>query len=231
MEGFCTTRPDDEFLHFVRVYHGPSEAGTMKRLATFLLAVFLGLWAVAAMAQTPPKLGPGGVWVHGFVNDFGQFQLDMGIQQGTQKPFKILAVKVYSMPSNTLLAAVVDPEAPESVLKSILREQPEAMASGVIGKLSPSFGLKGPPAKDKSIRVDYVVEKGKGISYRPLARVYASDMQNFEFSAVPMNGGGIKMCAYCYGELCGCVACQGGALYVCCDLCTVSCYPIVCQGI
>ncbi len=202
----------------------------MKRLATIFLTCLLGLGAVAVMAQTPPELGPGGLWVHGFVNDFGQFQLDMNIEQGTPLPYKILAVKVYSMPSNTLMAAVVDLAAPESVLKSVLMEQPEAMASGQIGKLAPRFGLKGPSAKDKSIRVDYVVARGKAVSYMPFVRVYASDMQNFEFSAVPLSGGGFKMCAFCYGELCGCVACKGGALYVCCDLCTVSCYPIVCQG-
>jgi hypothetical protein len=203
----------------------------MKRLATFVLTCLLGLGTVAVIAGTPPKLGPGGLWVHGFVNDFGQFQLDMNIEQGTPLPYKILAVKVYSMPSNTLMAAVVDPAAPESVLKSVLKEQPEAMASGQIGKLNPRFGLKAPSTKDKSIRVDYVVARGKGISYMPYARVYASDMQNFEFSAVPMSGGGIKMCAFCGGELCGCVACQGAALYVCCDLCMVSCVPIVCQGL
>ncbi len=202
----------------------------MKRLVMFVLSLLLAMGTVAAAAAAPEDLGPGGLWVHGYVNDFGQFQLDLSVKQGAPKPYTILAVKVYSMPSNTLMAAVVDSSAPESLLKSIGQEQPEAMAAGELGALNPRFGLKQPASKDHSLRIDYVVRRGKGISYVPLARVYTNDMENFEFSAVPMSGGGIKMCGYCGGELCGCVACQTGRVYICCPICTVSCYAAVCQN-
>lgn len=200
----------------------------MRRNALLGVAVALSaMLAVAALAQ-PPELGPGGIWIRGTTNEYSNFSLDVRLQPGGAAPFMILAAEVYSEPSHTFLAAIVDSAAPAEVLSTIQSQKPLAMMVTMIGQTEPHMTLPAPPATDTRIRIDYVIRKGRSVSTTTVSDAHLSSLSDFEFSSTPTIGGGYQQCGYCGGTLCRCIYCPTPAVTLCCPSCTFECGVLDC---
>ena len=199
----------------------------MKQTALILGALVAFSWLTIPLSADAPPLGPGGIHLRGAVNAYGQFQMDMQVNQGTPGPFTILAVKVYAEPSETFLCALVDNTAPDALLQSLIGEKPEALSTDNIGSSKPHFTLSPPPPGDTGIRLDYVIRQEQGMSTLTLSQGNFQSASAFEFSSEPDSGGGIKHCGYCGGAYCGCVTCMG-PWTLCCPSCTLVCGAIIC---
>jgi hypothetical protein len=197
----------------------------MKRGVVGILGLFL-LAALSASAQEAP-LAPGGIRVNGFVNEFEQFYLDVtALQAGEDLP-QILAVKIYSEPSHTLLFAQVDEAAPVSLLTAIQAERPAAMTTNPIGGGLVRVHLPVPPTGDTRVRVDFV-RLNNGVARATTVGEYeTSSLLNFDFSAEPL-AGKFKLCGYCSGFFCKCVYCATPLFTTCCPACEVFCGIVTC---
>ncbi|MGA9752884.1 MAG: hypothetical protein WBS54_13970 [Acidobacteriota bacterium] len=204
----------------------------MRRNALLGVAVALSaMLAVAVLAQ-PPEVGPGGVWIQGSTDEYSSFYLRIGLRQAEPGLFTILAAKVYSEPSHTLLVAIVDGAAPALVLTSVNAEKPRATMVTTISAVQSDLhlGIPAPPATDSRIRIDYVIRKGKSVSTITMSDAQLSSLSDFEFSSAPTAGGGYHNCGSCGGSYCGCVDCSTPAWTLCCPSCTISCGAVKCPG-
>lgn len=199
----------------------------MRRVALFLSVLMVAMAGIYVLADAP-ELGPGGVHVRGTTNNFAAFQLYLNVKQASPDLFRILAVKVYTNPSHTLMFAFIDDSAPISVLQDIQAETPRAMATGTIGRSEPSLGISAPPRTDKRVTVEYVVGRNGATSSFTMSDITVSSVAEFEFSSEPMVGGNVKHCGWCGGEFCGCIYCQGPGYTLCCPDCTLVCGVILC---
>ncbi len=195
----------------------------MRRNALLGVAFVLSSMLAVAVLARPPEVGPGGIWIQGTTNEYSNFSLDVRLQPGGPALFTILAAEVYSEPSHTFLAAIVDSAAPAQVLSTIQGQKPRAMIVTIVGQTEPHLTVPAPPATDTRIRIDYVIRKGQSVSTTTVSDAHLSSISDFEFSSTPNVGGGYYQCGYCGGTLCRCIYCPTPAVTLCCPSCTFEC--------
>jgi hypothetical protein len=197
----------------------------MKRAMILLAAVLLSAAGVQSRAEVP-ELQPGGIHLHGFMDPYNSFHLDVEMNQAEKGTPPIIGIKVYSEPSHTLLFAFLDDQASVALMTSIQAEKPASMATGTVGAAVMHIQLAPPPGEESRIRLEYLYRQGSGVRTVTMADAQVHSLLAFEFSAEPMSGSGPRVCGYCGGVLCGCVYCT--TFSVCCPGCSIVCAPKVC---
>jgi hypothetical protein len=197
----------------------------MRKLMTVLAAVLLCAATVHSRAEVP-ELKPGGIHLHGFMDQYETFHLDVEMNQAEKGTAPILGFKIYFEPSHTLLFAFLDDQASVALMTSIQAEKPVSMATGTVGAAVLHIQLHPPSEEDSRIRLEYLYRQGSEVRTITMADGQVPSVLAFEFSAEPMDGGGPRICGYCGGVLCGCVYCT--TFTICCPMCTIVCVPMVC---
>lgn len=206
----------------------------MFRIAAALLSVVccLGFSALAA------DLGPGGVYFSGSLTDRGFYRMEVQLQQTAADQPQIIALKVYSEPSHTLMLALLDDSTPADLLESVQVESPLAMASATIQQSRLFVEAATPPLEDQRIRIEYATDAAGEAGFQVLADGLFESLDEVAFSVEPqggdLDGGSNHICGWCWTggnrQLCGCIDCSIVEFTVCCNVnpCTIYCGHVVC---
>jgi hypothetical protein len=128
----------------------------------------------------------------------------------------LMAVKIYSEPSHTLLAAFVQKDAPVSLLQSIRGEKPRQLRTGTMEGAEVHTGMASPEAGERRIRVEVVVTGGKTPVSSAISDVEVRDIRNFEFTSEFLADGSFKHSGVCGGTALTPLVCMSPAWALCC---------------
>lgn len=209
----------------------------MRKSVVLFFGISLGIMLLPvhtqAQIERSPALEPGEISIQSSLTRPDRLKLDIEFKQAPKEQYKVLAVKIYSEPSHTLLVSLVDPKASKKVTGIARETAPFATLTADLTHFAPVIEIQAPPVADNRIRVDYVIKETGQIRTMPVCDLTiqkanaSSPWSDVGFSVVPA-GGGFKICLSCGETKCNCVYCSSIRAYICCPCCQVTCEPVVC---
>jgi hypothetical protein len=192
-------------------------------LGIALVAMLCAGW-VWAQGTTPEA---GGVRVMGELASPLPYHLQ--VEVGAKADwFEAGAVVIRSRPSETVLTAIVNGEAPSHLLVQVQALHPQSLSVGPLFGVTANLYQAPPPSGDTRIGVEYLVRSGDEWVSFPIADANEGILDEFQFIVTPQSGGGFQFCEWCGQTYCGCIRCSTPLFTKCCPSCYFVCGAVVC---
>lgn len=146
----------------------------------------------------------------------GGFQITYSVLTPPSGAPGLMAVKVFSEPSRTLLSALLRDDAPVALLRSIRSEKPKHLKAGTLAGTEIHAGIAPPPQGDKRVRIVLVGWSGGKAVEETLCDAAVPDLRDFELTSERMEDGSFRHTGRCGGKDLAPLACTSPVWSLCC---------------